>query len=145
MASRIKNLNVASISPLDPPSEYLAEIPITREVEELVVRSRQEIADIVSGDDDRLLVITGPCSIHDEAAGREYAERLATLSPPKSATTSWSSCASTLRSHGLRSDGKGSSTTPTSMARATWPKDCDELGSSSWAFARSVCHAQPSS
>ena len=79
MASRIKNLNVASISPLDPPSEYLAEIPITREVEELVVRSRQEIADIVSGDDDRLLVITGPCSIHDEAAGREYAERLATL------------------------------------------------------------------
>ena len=79
MASRIKNLNVASISPLDPPSEYLAEIPITREVEELVVRSRQEIADIVSGDDDRLLVITGPCSIHDEAAGREYAERLAAL------------------------------------------------------------------
>jgi 3-deoxy-7-phosphoheptulonate synthase len=79
MASRIKNLNVASISPLDPPSEYLAEIPITREVEELVVRSRQEIADIVSGDDDRLLVITGPCSIHDEDAGREYAERLATL------------------------------------------------------------------
>jgi 3-deoxy-7-phosphoheptulonate synthase len=79
MASRIKNLNVASISPLDPPSEYLAEIPITREVEELVVRSRQEVADIVSGDDDRLLVITGPCSIHDEAAGREYAERLAAL------------------------------------------------------------------
>ena len=79
MASRIKNLNVASISPLDPPSEYLAEIPISKEVEELVVRSRREITDIINGDDDRLLVVTGPCSIHDEAAGKEYAERLAGL------------------------------------------------------------------
>ena len=79
MASRIKNLNVASISPLDPPSEYLAEIPISKDVEDLVFRSRQEIADIVAGNDDRLLVITGPCSIHDEVAGREYAERLAVL------------------------------------------------------------------
>ena len=79
MASRIKNLNVASISPLDPPSEYLAEIPISKDVEDLVFRSRQEIADIVDGNDDRLLVITGPCSIHDEVAGREYAERLAVL------------------------------------------------------------------
>ncbi|MYA60155.1 MAG: 3-deoxy-7-phosphoheptulonate synthase, partial [Chloroflexi bacterium] len=80
MASRIKNLNVASISPLDPPSEYLAEIPTSKDVEELVFRSRQEIADIIAGEDERLVVVTGPCSIHDEIAGREYAERLAVLS-----------------------------------------------------------------
>ena len=80
MASRIKNLNVASISPLDPPSEYLAEIPTSKDVEELVFRSRQEIADIIAGQDERLVVVTGPCSIHDEIAGREYAERLAVLS-----------------------------------------------------------------
>ena len=86
MASRIKNLNVASISPLDPPSEYLAEIPITREVEDLVIRSRREIADIIAGKDDRLLVVTGPCSIHDEAAGREYAERLVKLAEDVSET-----------------------------------------------------------
>ena len=79
MASRIKNLNVASISPLDPPSEYLAEIPTSKDVEELVFRSRQEIADIIAGRDERLVVVTGPCSIHDEIAGREYAERLAAL------------------------------------------------------------------
>ena len=79
MASRIKNLNVASISPLDPPSEYLAEVPASKEVEELVFESRQEVANIIAGDDDRLLVLAGPCSIHDEAAGREYAERLAKL------------------------------------------------------------------
>ena len=80
MASRIKNLNVASISPLDPPSEYLAEIPTSRDVEELVFKSRQEVADIIAGRDERLVVVTGPCSIHDEIAGREYAERLAALS-----------------------------------------------------------------
>ena len=79
MASRIKNLNVASISPLDPPSEYLAEIPTSKDVEELVFRSRQEIADIIAGRDERLVVVTGPCSIHDEIAGREYAERLVAL------------------------------------------------------------------
>ncbi len=79
MASRIKNLNVASISPLEPPSEYLAEIPISKEIEELVFKSRSEVADIVAGRDDRILVVTGPCSIHDEEAGREYAERLAKL------------------------------------------------------------------
>ena len=79
MASRIKNLNVASISPLDPPSEYLAEIPVSEKVEDLVIRSRQEVTDIINGDDDRFLVIVGPCSIHDEDAGREYAERLVKL------------------------------------------------------------------
>ena len=86
MASRIKNLNVASISPLDPPSEYLAEIPISKEVEDLVFKTRSEVADIVAGRDDRLLVITGPCSIHDEKAGREYAERLVKLADEVSDT-----------------------------------------------------------
>ncbi len=86
MASRIKNLNVASISPLDPPSEYLAEIPISKEVEELVFKTRSEVADIVAGRDERLLVITGPCSIHDETAGREYAERLVKLADEVSDT-----------------------------------------------------------
>lgn len=79
MASRIKNLNVASISPLAPPSEYLAEIPVSKKVEDLVVRSRREITDILNGDDERFVIVTGPCSIHDEVAGREYAERLAIL------------------------------------------------------------------
>ncbi len=79
MASRTQNLNVSSINPLNPPSEYLAETPISAEVEDLVVQSRQQIADIINGKDDRLLIVTGPCSIHDEVAGRQYAERLAGL------------------------------------------------------------------
>ena len=79
MNSQIKDVNVQAIKPLDPPSQYLAELPVSEAVEQLVVRSRREVADIVSGDDDRLLVITGPCSIHDETAGLEYAGRLVEL------------------------------------------------------------------
>ncbi len=86
MSSHIRNLNVASISALSPPSEYLAEIPISKEVEDLVVRARQEVTNIIAGDDDRLLVIAGPCSIHDEAVGLEYANRLVKLADEVSDT-----------------------------------------------------------
>ena len=42
---------------------------------ELVLHSRQEIRDVLNGRDDRLLVIVGPCSIHDPKAAHEYAEK----------------------------------------------------------------------
>lgn len=44
-----------------------------------MVRSRREITDILNGDDERFVIVTGPCSIHDEVAGKEYAERLAAI------------------------------------------------------------------
>ena len=46
---------------------------------ELVLHSRQEIRDVLNGRDDRLLVIVGPCSIHDPKAAHEYAEKLAAV------------------------------------------------------------------
>ena len=46
---------------------------------ELVLHSRQEIRDVLNGRDDRLLVIVGPCSIHDTKAAHEYAEKLAAV------------------------------------------------------------------
>lgn len=79
MNSEIINTNINHIEPLDPPSQYVAELPASEEVERLVVRSRREIGEIVRGDDDRLLAITGPCSVHDEEACVEYAGRLAEL------------------------------------------------------------------
>ncbi len=79
MNSKVSNVNVDTIVPLSPPSEYLAEHPISSDIEKLVVESRQEITAIIDGQDDRLLVITGPCSIHDERAGIEYATRLTAL------------------------------------------------------------------
>ena len=79
MNSEIIDTNINHIKPLDPPSQYVAELPASEEVERLVVRSRREVADIVTGRDDRLLAITGPCSVHDEKACIEYAGRLAEL------------------------------------------------------------------
>ncbi len=56
------------------------EIERTEAAEKFVAESREAIHRIIFGDDRRLLVVVGPCSIHDLAAGREYAEKLAELS-----------------------------------------------------------------
>ncbi len=76
MNRQITNVNIHSIKPLSPPAEFIAEIPSSPQIEKTVIESRKEIARIVAGQDDRLLVIAGPCSIHDEQAGAEYAQRL---------------------------------------------------------------------
>ena len=78
-ATQIRNVRVESIIPLDPPAEYWRRFPATTQIEDQVAGHRQEIESIVAGDDDRLLVIVGPCSIHDTEAGLEYADRLKNL------------------------------------------------------------------
>ncbi|MEM8766600.1 MAG: 3-deoxy-7-phosphoheptulonate synthase [Pseudomonadota bacterium] len=59
------------------PNALLSEVPISDELSELVFSNRQSISRILKGEDSRLLVIIGPCSIHDPVAAREYADRLA--------------------------------------------------------------------
>lgn len=63
--------------PLDPPAILTGELPLTEEAATTVVRGREEVERIVSGDDGRLLVVVGPCSVHDPDAALEYADRLA--------------------------------------------------------------------
>ena len=53
--------------------------PWTRRALETVASARQRIQDILSGRDQRLLVVVGPCSVHDVKAAREYAQRLAPI------------------------------------------------------------------
>ena len=79
MAQRIADVHVRNTVPLPTPRELEAELPMSDEVRASVVRGRQAIEDILDGRDSRLLIITGPCSIHDEQAALEYAERLARL------------------------------------------------------------------
>ncbi len=74
--SQLQNVNVSSIQRLPPPTEYLTRLPAPDLVAQLVVKGREEIAAILSGEDDRLLLISGPCSIHDTKAGLEYAHKL---------------------------------------------------------------------
>src|SRR5262245_4033089 len=73
---RTQDLRVASYRPLLPPAILLEELPLTDQGSETVTRGRQEVARILRGEDDRLLVIVGPCSIHDPDAGLEYGRRL---------------------------------------------------------------------
>ncbi len=64
------------MKPLIPPAILMEEYPITDQASETVGQARQSIANCVRGRDDRLVVVVGPCSIHDEAAAIEYAQRL---------------------------------------------------------------------
>ncbi|MEO8633898.1 MAG: 3-deoxy-7-phosphoheptulonate synthase [Gemmatimonadales bacterium] len=73
------NLHVARFEPLVPPRTLLSELPITRSVAATVLEGRSTIRNILSGHDPRLLIVVGPCSIHDPAAALEYAGRLAVV------------------------------------------------------------------
>jgi 3-deoxy-7-phosphoheptulonate synthase len=76
MFHRTDDLRIRQLKPLIPPAILLEELPITEPVSTLVARTRQEVADILHGRSDRILVVVGPCSIHDAAAGLDYAKRL---------------------------------------------------------------------
>ena len=73
------DLRVKHIDELLPPIAHLYELPISEQASELVAQTHQQIANILHGKDNRLLVIIGPCSIHDPKAALEYAQRLLPL------------------------------------------------------------------
>jgi len=70
------NLRVSEFTPLPTPQELIAELPMDSRMADVVGRGRDEVRAVMDGVDDRLLVIVGPCSIHDPKAGLEYARRL---------------------------------------------------------------------
>lgn len=73
------DINIRQLDPIPAPRYFLKEIPLTDEMSDLVLKSRQEIRDVLNGKDDRLLAIVGPCSIHDPKAAHEYAAKLAAV------------------------------------------------------------------
>ena len=77
---KVTDLRVISSEALPSPLEMRRLVPRTDAQTELVARVRREIHEIIHGRDPRLLVVVGPCSIHDVEAGVEYAKRLAGLS-----------------------------------------------------------------
>lgn len=70
------DLHVASFTTIPSPADIATELPVGDERAALVSRTRDEVRRIMSGEDDRLLVVVGPCSIHDPETGIEYAGRL---------------------------------------------------------------------
>ena len=78
--SPARDVNIQRTEPLVSPVELVNELPLTPEVEATVLEGRRQIQAVLRGEDPRFLVITGPCSIHDERAALDYAERLKKLS-----------------------------------------------------------------
>ena len=70
------DLRIQGLRPLIPPAILMEELPLDDERSEVVARGREAVAAALRGEDDRLVVVTGPCSIHDPAAALEYADRL---------------------------------------------------------------------
>lgn len=73
------DLRVLRMEPLPTPREVRVELPLPDASAELVDRSRREVQEVLRGEDDRLLVVVGPCSVHDPAAALDYARLLAAV------------------------------------------------------------------
>jgi 3-deoxy-7-phosphoheptulonate synthase len=76
MHFKIDDVRIREIKELAPPAHLLREFPASEKTEELTYHARQAIHRILHGSDDRMVVIIGPCSIHDPKAGLEYAKLL---------------------------------------------------------------------
>jgi len=76
MLNSTDDVRILELRPLLSPAILMEEIPASPNACAHVARAREQIGRVLRGEDDRLLVVVGPCSIHDPAAGLEYARRL---------------------------------------------------------------------
>ena len=119
----ILNRRITEVRPLVSPRTVRGAAPLSEANENLVRASRKEVSDILNGRDDCVLVVVGPCSVHDPKRSARVAERLQGM-------------AGELHEHLVvmmprllrendvrRSDGKVSSTTRDSTAATMWTRD----------------------
>jgi len=74
--NEVDNRRIDKIRPLIPPQILMEDIPLTEKSSATIANSRRELENAIDGKDDRLIVIVGPCSIHDVDAAKEYANKL---------------------------------------------------------------------
>jgi len=79
MTEKIFDTRISEITDLLPPVALIEKYPVTEKMANTVIKARDAIHNIMNGTDDRLLVIIGPCSIHDTKSALEYAEKLNVL------------------------------------------------------------------
>jgi 3-deoxy-7-phosphoheptulonate synthase len=79
MLRQTDDLRITQVRPLIPPAILLEEIPLGERASNIVANTRLAVANAIKGRDPRLVIIAGPCSIHDTAAALDYATRLAPL------------------------------------------------------------------
>lgn len=73
------DLRIDQLRPLIPPAILMEEFPLTETSSQTVAHGREQVERILRGEDDRLLAVVGPCSVHDVEAGLEYGRRLHAL------------------------------------------------------------------
>ena len=73
---KTSDLRIESIRPLIPPAILVEQLPLPDESARKVTQARRDLVQILNGKDDRLIVVVGPCSVHDPVAAFEYAQRL---------------------------------------------------------------------
>ena len=76
LSDSVRDQRIERLVPLAAPRTLIDELPLTESHAEVLLRGRSEVQAILDGHDDRLLVVVGPCSVHDVHATWEYAERL---------------------------------------------------------------------
>lgn len=79
MSTVVEDIRIVAQQTLTPPDQFKLGLSLTTAQASFVQKARQQVADIIHGRDPRLLVITGPCSIHDPVAALQYAEKLKLL------------------------------------------------------------------
>ncbi|HLQ23902.1 MAG TPA: 3-deoxy-7-phosphoheptulonate synthase, partial [Gemmatimonadales bacterium] len=79
MPQPTRDLRIQRFRPLVPPAILLEELPLSEAGSVTVTRGRADVVRILGGENDRLVVVVGPCSVHDPAAGLDYAQRLRKL------------------------------------------------------------------
>jgi 3-deoxy-7-phosphoheptulonate synthase len=77
---RTENIHIGGLEPLVAPAELKRECPLTDAAADVVTKGREAVKAVLAGRDRRLMVVVGPCSIHDERAALEYARRVRSLS-----------------------------------------------------------------
>jgi 3-deoxy-7-phosphoheptulonate synthase len=80
MPPKLFNAHIASSRVLLTPSDIKSKLPLTDSTKKTVLQFREEVENIVTGQDDRKFIVVGPCSIHDVQAAEEYARKLKKLS-----------------------------------------------------------------
>ncbi len=76
MHFQIDDVRIADLRPLLPPAILMEELPVSDEASATVAHARASVSRVLSGEDDRLLLVVGPCSIHDPVAALDYARKL---------------------------------------------------------------------
>lgn len=77
--AKTSDRRILDIQKIVTPQEVISEFPSTKSIGQLITHTRDNISNILQGQDNRLLVVVGPCSIHDVEAAKEYAEKLVKL------------------------------------------------------------------